>query len=105
MGFTCKAKFQSTCSKCFEGIGIGETIHVLKEAEDGKKGTFHLHCFDDPKKAVKKATGTDAEKEELRTQMEKWFLKYTAREKEVETLRNKVAELEKSLKNAKYMGT
>jgi hypothetical protein len=73
----------------------------LKEAEDGKKGTYHLRCFDQP---AKKSVGGDKEKEELRTQMEKWFLKYTAREKEVEKLRARVAELEKSLNNSKHMG-
>lgn len=101
MGFTCKAKFASTCSKCFEGIDLGDTIHVLKELEDGKKGTFHLRCFDKPSK---KLVGGDKEKEELIMQMEKWFMKYTAREKEVETLRARVIELEKSLSNTKYMG-
>lgn len=104
MGFTCKAKFPSTCTKCFEPIEIGDTIYVMKEAEDGKKGTFHHRCSDQSKKAPAKKTA-DAEKEELRLQMEKWFLKYTSREQEVETLRARVVELEKSLKNAKYMGT
>ncbi len=75
----------------------------MKEAEDGKKGTFHHSCSDQTKKApVTKSS--DSEKEELRSQMEKWFLKYTGREKEVETLRARVIELERSLKNMKHMG-
>ena len=107
MGFTCKAKFTSTCSKCFEGIAVGDTIHVLKELEDGKKGTFHHRCFDDGKKStsLKKKIVSDDESEELRRQMEKWFLLYTERETEIEKLRKKVKDLEMSLNNMKHMGT
>ncbi len=104
MGFTCKAKFQSTCNECSEPIDVGDTIHVLKEAEDGRKGTFHHRCFGKPAKSSKKPIDGDKEKEELRTQMERWFKLYTDREKEVVNLRAKVVELEKSLRNAKHMG-